>query len=58
MHWITRDATQFSLDLTTAMFTKEEMQGHLAFITAAGKKERQRQLYQGTRYVAQSFITP
>jgi len=38
MHWITRDATQFSLDLMTAMFTKEEIQGHLAFITAAGKK--------------------
>ena len=38
MHWITRDATQFALDLMTALFTKEEMQGHLAFITAAGKK--------------------
>ena len=38
MHWITRDATQFSLDLMTAIFTKEEMQGQLAFITSAGKK--------------------
>jgi len=30
----------FSLDLMTAIFTKEEMQGYLAFITSAGKKEQ------------------
>ena len=39
MLWTVRDARQFSIDLMTAMFKKEEMAGHLAFISAAGQKK-------------------
>jgi len=35
-----RDARQFAINLMTAMFTKEEIAGHLAFISAAGLKKK------------------
>jgi len=39
MLWTVRDARQFSVNLMTAMFTKEEMENHLAFISASGEKK-------------------